>query len=277
MQTPEFVAVVARPGETLASLAAVWLRDPSRAWEIADVQRHRRGRPRPGTRRSPCAPSAGAGSTPERYQTVPVLTYHQFAEKSTNRMTVSREAFEAQMQLLKDKGYRVIPLEQLVDFLDFRGQIPEKSVVITIDDGWRATYDIAFPILRKYGYPATLFVYTQLITGGAKTLSWDQVREMSDQGLDVQCHTVSHRNLSLAQDQESADQYFDDDRAGNRRVDAHDRAEAGQASDDHGLPLRRHQRARDHAAEAAGLPGGPDGRRARPTRSSRRPSGSGAR
>ena len=139
---------------------------------------------------------------------MPVLVYHQFAEKSTNKMTVSREAFEAQMRLLKDKGYRVVTLEQLRRFVEFRGQLPEKAVVITIDDGWRATYDIAFPILRKYGYPATLFVYTQLITGGGKTLSWDQVREMSAQGLDVQCHTISHRNLALPQGQESADQYF---------------------------------------------------------------------
>jgi len=207
VQTPEFVAVVVRPGETLAALAATWLRDQSRAWEIAEyngitaavsgqelvisLRPYRRG-----------------GLTNERYQTVPVLAYHQFAEKSTNSMTVSREAFAAQMQLLKVKGYRVISLQQLVDFLDFRGQLPEKSVVITIDDGWRSAYDIAFPILRKYGYPATLFVYTQLISGGGKTLSWDQVREMSAQGLDVQCHTISHRNLALPQGQESADQYF---------------------------------------------------------------------
>jgi peptidoglycan/xylan/chitin deacetylase (PgdA/CDA1 family) len=112
------------------------------------------------------------------------------------------------MLLLKEKGYQVVSLEQLLAFLDFRGQLPEKAVVITIDDGWRATYDIAFPILRKYGYPATLFVYTQLISGSGKKLSWDQVREMSDQGVDVECHTVTHRNLALFQGKESADQYF---------------------------------------------------------------------
>lgn len=207
VQTPEFVAVVVRPGETLASLAATWLRDSSRSWEIADYNGIAAAAP--GQELAiPLRPFRRGGLSTERYQTVPVLAYHQFAEKSTNSMTVSREAFEAQMQLLKVKGYRVIPLQQLVDFVDFRGQLPEKSVVITIDDGWRATYDIAFPILKKYGYPATLFVYTQLITGGAKTLSWDQVREMSAQGLDVQCHTISHRNLALPQGQESAEQYF---------------------------------------------------------------------
>jgi peptidoglycan/xylan/chitin deacetylase (PgdA/CDA1 family) len=207
VQTSEFAAVVVRPGETLASLAAVWLRDQSRAWEIADYNGI--AEVVPGQELIiPLRPFRRGGLTPERYQTVPVLVYHQFAEKSTNRMTVSREAFEAQMQLLKTKGYHVITLEQLVGFVDFSGQLPEKAVVITIDDGWRSTYDIAFPILKKYGYPATLFVYTQLITGGIKTLSWDQVREMSAQGLDVECHTVSHRNLALPQGLETADQYF---------------------------------------------------------------------
>ncbi|MHB8834313.1 MAG: polysaccharide deacetylase family protein [Candidatus Methylomirabilia bacterium] len=207
VQTPEFVAVVVRPGETLASLAAAWLRDQARAWEIADYNGI--ADVVPGQELViPLRPFRRGGLTPERYQTVPVLVYHQFAEKSTNRMTVSREAFAAQMEFLKVKGYRVVPLEHLVDFVDFRGQLPEKSVVITIDDGWRSTYDIAFPILKKYGYPATLFVYTQLVNGSGKTLSWDQVREMSAQGLDVQCHTISHRNLALPQAQESADQYF---------------------------------------------------------------------
>jgi peptidoglycan/xylan/chitin deacetylase (PgdA/CDA1 family) len=207
VQTPEFVAVVVRPGEDLASLAATWLRDPSRAWEIAEYNGIAAAAP--GQELViPLRPSRRGGLTAERYQTVPVLTYHQFAEKSTNKMTVSRDAFEAQMRLLKEKGYQVVSLEQLLAFLDFRGQLPEKAVVITIDDGWRSTYDIAFPILKRYGYPATLFVYTQLVTGGAKTLSWDQLREMAAQGLDVQCHTVTHRNLALQQDQESPDEYF---------------------------------------------------------------------
>jgi peptidoglycan/xylan/chitin deacetylase (PgdA/CDA1 family) len=124
-------------------------------------------------------------------------------------MTVSRESFEAQMQLLKEKGYRVVTLDQLLEFVEFRGQLPGKAVVITIDDGWRSGYDIAFPILKRYGYPATLFVYTDLITGGAKTLSWDQLREMTAQGLDVQCHTLTHRNLALPQGQETSEEYFE--------------------------------------------------------------------
>jgi peptidoglycan/xylan/chitin deacetylase (PgdA/CDA1 family) len=208
LQTRDFVAVVVQPGDTLASLAASWLGDPSRDWEIAEYNDVSAAVP--GQELAiPLRPYRRGGLTPEQYQTVPVLVYHQIAEKSTNKMTVSREAFEAQMRFLSEKGYRVVTLDRLLEFVEFRGQLPAKSVVITIDDGWRSVYDIAFPILKRYGHPATLFVYTDLITGGAKTLSWDQLREMAAQGLDVQCHTLTHRNLALPQGAETADEYFE--------------------------------------------------------------------
>src|SRR4030042_2275037 len=84
-----------------------------------------------------------------------------------------------------------------------------KSVVITIDDNWHSIYEIAFPILKKYGYPATLFVYTDLIFPGGKTLSWDLLAEMSRGGIAIQCHTKSHRNLAKRTGQESFREYFE--------------------------------------------------------------------
>ena len=124
-------------------------------------------------------------------------------------MTVTQAAFEEQMKFLKEKGYRVITLNQFIDFLEFKRPIPKKSVVITIDDGWRSTYEIAFPILKKYGYPATLFVYTDLIVGSKKTLSWDLIQEMASQGLDIQGHTKTHRTLTIMDKKESFKEYFD--------------------------------------------------------------------
>jgi peptidoglycan/xylan/chitin deacetylase (PgdA/CDA1 family) len=82
-------------------------------------------------------------------------------------------------------------------------------VVITIDDDWFSTYEIAFPILKKYGYPATLFVYTDLIIPGGKTLSWALLAEMSKKNMDIQCHTKSHRNLTKRNSQESFREYFE--------------------------------------------------------------------
>jgi peptidoglycan/xylan/chitin deacetylase (PgdA/CDA1 family) len=124
-------------------------------------------------------------------------------------MTVTTAAFEAQMKFLKDKGYSVLTMDQLFDFLEFKAQVPKKAVVITIDDGWRSAYDLAFPVLRKYGFPATLFIYTDLITGGKKTLNWELVAEMSKNGIDIQCHTKTHRNLALLNEKESFKDYYD--------------------------------------------------------------------
>jgi peptidoglycan/xylan/chitin deacetylase (PgdA/CDA1 family) len=205
---PEFVAVVVQPGESFSSLALKYLGDPSLDWMIADFNGITSVTP--GMELViPLKPYDRGGLTPDGFQTVPVLCYHQFSEAETNKMTVTGSAFEKQMRFLKDQGYRVIGLNQLLDFIDFKGQLPRKAVVITIDDGWRSMYDIAYPILKQYGYPATLFVYTDLIMGGAKTLDWNLIREMSLNGIDIQCHTKTHSDLNRKATQQSLADYLE--------------------------------------------------------------------
>jgi peptidoglycan/xylan/chitin deacetylase (PgdA/CDA1 family) len=120
-------------------------------------------------------------------------------------MTVRESVFEAQMKFLRENGYRVIPLEELFSFLDFKGRIPPKSVIITIDEEWRSAYDVAFPILKKYGYPATFFAYTDYMT----PKGWELLREMSRYGIDVQGHTKTHRNLVKRKPGEPFRVYFE--------------------------------------------------------------------
>jgi len=204
----DFVAVIVQPKDTLASLAATYLHDPSKGWFIAEFNEIAALKPgqvviillKPYNR---------GGLSPSGYQTVPVLCYHKFSKTISDRMTVREKDFEKQMCFLHENGYRVISLDQLFGFLDFKDQIPNKSVVITIDDGWRSTYDIAYPILKRYNYPATLFVYTNLITGSSITLSWDLVKRMYANGIDMQCHTKTHRSLHWKREEESFRQYFD--------------------------------------------------------------------
>jgi peptidoglycan/xylan/chitin deacetylase (PgdA/CDA1 family) len=205
----EFVAITSQEGNTFSSLAAKYLNDPSLDWWIADF--NNLSELHPGQSLIiPLKPYERGGLSLKGYQTVPVLSYHNFsADRSPNRMTVTKAAFEDQMRLLKEKGYRVITMDQLLDFLNFKAQIPKKSVVITIDDGWRSAYEIALPILKKYGYPATLFVYTGLIVGSGKTLSWELVREMAESGIDIQGHTVTHRILTSVNKKESFKEYVD--------------------------------------------------------------------
>jgi peptidoglycan/xylan/chitin deacetylase (PgdA/CDA1 family) len=84
--------------------------------------------------------------------------------------------------------------------MNFKQRPPKNSVVITIDDGWKTMKTIALPILKKYGFKATLFVYTDLIRSEPNnvTLSWNEIKEMVDEGIiDVQSHTVSHTDLTM--------------------------------------------------------------------------------
>ncbi len=204
---PDVVAVKVKPGETLPSLAAKYLKDSSLDWLIAEFNEVDHA----GTGQELLIPLdyyQKGNLTLTGYGKVPVLNYHNLSLTGSSRMMIPKEKFERQMAYLRDNGYRVISLDRFFDFLDFNGQLPEKSVVITFDDGWRPVYEIAWPVLKKYGYTATLFVYTDLIVGSSKTLNWDMIRQMAAEGLDIQCHTKSHRNLSKKKAEESPAEYL---------------------------------------------------------------------
>lgn len=131
---------------------------------------------------------------------VVVFGYHRFEKKVRRPDTeITPEAFEAQMQQLKDRG---IPVIRMQDFLAWkRGEkkIPPRSAIITIDDGYKSGYEVAWPILKKFGYPVTLFIYTEGIKGGkfggGEAMSWEQLAEMRDAGADIEAHSATHQDL----------------------------------------------------------------------------------
>jgi peptidoglycan/xylan/chitin deacetylase (PgdA/CDA1 family) len=77
--------------------------------------------------------------------------------------------------------------------------IPPRSAVITFDDGWKSQYEVAWPIMKKYGYPFTLFIYTEGVRGGAlgggEAITWEQLADMRDNGVDIQAHSATHQDL----------------------------------------------------------------------------------
>jgi peptidoglycan/xylan/chitin deacetylase (PgdA/CDA1 family) len=151
--------------------------------------------------RSTPAPSATPAPQPVNLKSeVIVLCYHRFVDKPKDSLAIKPADFEAQMQALKDNGISVISME---DFLAWRrGEkgIPEKAAIVSIDDGYLSGYSVAWPILKKFGYPFTMFLYTDYIKGGPKSggqsISWDQLAEMRDAGVDIEGHTVSHSSLN---------------------------------------------------------------------------------
>jgi peptidoglycan/xylan/chitin deacetylase (PgdA/CDA1 family) len=129
--------------------------------------------------------------------TATVLCYHIVESPSDPRMEISRDTFRQQLQYLEMTGYNVIPLRHLHEFVTGkRASIPKNAVVITIDDGWRSTYTEAWPELKKRGMPFTVFIYPKIIGQTANALTWKQIREMSDAGVDIQSHSLSHPYLT---------------------------------------------------------------------------------
>jgi len=139
-----------------------------------------------------------------------VLCYHIVESPQDPRMEISRETFQQHMRYLALTGYNVIPLRDAYEYATGkRASIPKNSVVVTIDDGWRSTYTEVFPEMQKRNFPFTVFIYPQIIGHTALALSWKQVREMADAGVDIQSHSLSHPFLTRARHQTlSDDEYY---------------------------------------------------------------------
>jgi peptidoglycan/xylan/chitin deacetylase (PgdA/CDA1 family) len=128
---------------------------------------------------------------------VPILLYHRFGPVVADSMTITTNAFESQVKYLKENGYIVIRLRQLVDYYSNKKQsLPSHPLVITIDDGHKSVYTDFFPLLKKYQIPVTLFIYPSALSNASYAMTWDQLREMKETGLlDFQSHTFWHPNF----------------------------------------------------------------------------------
>jgi peptidoglycan/xylan/chitin deacetylase (PgdA/CDA1 family) len=150
---------------------------------------------------------------------VPILAYHEICDlpKEINRIhsyNVTPSAFKDQMGFLYKNNYSVMRLEEVISSLTQNRELPHKSVVITFDDGYRNNYTNAFPVLKRFNFPATIFLATDYI-GTNKVfpwfrdllgedeevkenwipMSWREVREMSKDGITFGSHTCSHANI----------------------------------------------------------------------------------
>ena len=131
---------------------------------------------------------------------VVIFGYHRFVNNVRRPDTeITPQLFEQQMTELKNKGIAVIPMQDFLAWRRGEKAIPPKSAVITFDDGWKSQYDVAWPILKKFNYPVTLFIYTEGIKpghfSGGESMSWEQLAELRDAGVDIQGHTATHSDL----------------------------------------------------------------------------------
>lgn len=160
-------------------------------------------------------------------QNFPILAYHRICREPRYGIDLSIAQFERQVRWLSTNGYRSTSLAGLRDCLEKDQPLPEKSVIITFDDGHREVFDVALPILNRYGFKATLFLNPGLMgkrwwVGGRRPdpviwhetqpadyqentgtwrvydlMTWEQAIELHRQGFEIGSHALTHPFLTL--------------------------------------------------------------------------------
>ena len=133
---------------------------------------------------------------------VPILMYHYVSVPPAGSdvyrrdLSVSPELFRSHLQALADAGYTPISMYDLVDHLNQGEPLPEKSVILTFDDGYRDNYENAFPLLKEFGMTGMFFVVSDYMDeGNPLYLSWDMAREMQTAGMFIESHGRNHASL----------------------------------------------------------------------------------
>jgi peptidoglycan/xylan/chitin deacetylase (PgdA/CDA1 family) len=141
-----------------------------------------------------CLSSVSSGAPDVR---VPVLAYHRFGPRRLDSMTVTTPVFQEQMRLIEERGYHVIPMRKLIDYVQGTGPAPlPKSLVITADDGHNSIFRDMYPVVREHNFPVTLFIYPSAISNAHWAMTWEELQTLQDSGLfDVQSHTYWHPNF----------------------------------------------------------------------------------
>lgn len=127
---------------------------------------------------------------------VPVLYYHSVDPSEANEVIISPEKLREELNFIKDSGYTTLTMSELNDYILNNSPIPEKSIVITFDDGYADNYANAFPILKELDIKATIFVISNFTDKDGYYMTSQQIKEMSDYGIDIQSHTASHAHLN---------------------------------------------------------------------------------
>ncbi len=124
---------------------------------------------------------------------VGILCYHDFiTEKSNSQMRINIDHFRQQMQSIKDARLPVISLSQFLAWRKGEKDIPDPSIMITIDDGYNSIHHLAMPVLKEFGYPFSVFLYKKYVNGGGRALTTDQIKEIMANGGEIGSHSVSH-------------------------------------------------------------------------------------
>jgi len=152
-----------------------------------------------------------------------ILQYHHFSNSTPAITSVTPEQFQAQLNYLEQNDFNILPLREVIRKLKADIDLPQQCVAFTVDDAWLSVYQTAYPMLKKRGWPMTVFVNSEAVDQQRhNTLSWNQMREMAQHGFSFENHGHNHDHLIRKRDMETDTQWRqrirDNIATANRRI-----------------------------------------------------------
>jgi peptidoglycan/xylan/chitin deacetylase (PgdA/CDA1 family) len=137
-----------------------------------------------------------------------ILQYHHFSDSTPAVTSVTLKQFDAHLDYLQHHDFNVLPLREVVAALVNNRELPDRCVSLTVDDAYISVYQHAFPRLQQRGWPLTVFVNTEAVDNGISSyMSWDQIGELSTQGVAFENHGHRHIHMIRRRGDESDDQW----------------------------------------------------------------------
>ena len=126
-----------------------------------------------------------------------VLVYHRFDEQKHPSTSISSQNFNEQLQYLKKNNYNVLPVSRLIDFFYNSYDLPPKSVFITIDDAFKSFYEKAFPLLKNYNFPFSVFLSTSFVNKNKTSdfMDWEMLDELKRDKGEIYNHSDKHKSF----------------------------------------------------------------------------------
>ena len=140
---------------------------------------------------------------------VPILAYHRFGDNRYRSTNTSLDVFEQHLRYLKENQYTVLTFGEAFKRWKNNESFPAKTTVITIDDGYSSFYENGWPLLKKYGFLATIFIQTDIV-GHKDFISWAQFAELQKAGIEIQNHSDLHDFFVNYNDAERAGKFRED-------------------------------------------------------------------
>lgn len=166
----------------------------------------------PGDTAAAATPTAVPASDPITAPfELPIIMYHDVSGVPLDDIyragsNVLPADFSAQLDYLRCAGYTTISMAQLFDAIAGRGALPEKPVILTFDDGYSDHYTEVFSLLRAHNMTGSFAIITGFVEGGGDYVSWAQIKEMADAGMEMMSHTVTHIDMKTSDDATVAEQ-----------------------------------------------------------------------